>query len=96
MVEQFQTLTDGKCHALEDTLCHVRRRGRLGETTAAAPAETTAAATTALETTAAPTTAVPSPGENYGPGYVNEATTAAAAETNQAPSDMGLISPNGQ
>ena len=57
---------------------------------------TTAAATTALETTAAPTTAVPSPGENYGPGYVNEATTAAAAETNQAPSDMGLISPNGQ
>lgn len=66
-----------------------------GETTAAAPAETTAAAT-ALETTAAPTTAVPSPGENYGPGYVNEATTAAAAETNQAPSDMGLISPNGQ
>ena len=67
-----------------------------GETTAAAPAETTAAATTALETTAAPTTAVPSPGENYGPGYVNEATTAAAAETNQAPSDMGLISPNGQ
>ena len=67
-----------------------------GETTAAAPAETTAAATTALETTAAPTTAVPSPGENYGPGYMNEATTAAAAETNQAPSDMGLISPNGQ
>ena len=67
-----------------------------GETTAASPAETTAAATTALETTAAPTTAVPSPGENYGPGYVNEATTAAAAETNQAPSDMGLISPNGQ
>lgn len=67
-----------------------------GETTAAAPAETTAAATTALETTAAPTTAVPSPGENYGPGYVNEATTAAAAETNQAPSDMGQISPNGQ
>ena len=67
-----------------------------GETTAAAPAETTAAATTALETTAAPTTAVPSPGENYGPGYVDEATTAAAAETNQAPSDMGLISPNGQ
>lgn len=66
-----------------------------GETTAAAPAETTAAAT-ALETTAAPTTAVQSPGENYGPGYVNEATTAAAAETNQAPSDMGLISPNGQ
>ena len=66
-----------------------------GETTAAAPAETTAA-TTALETTAAPTTAVPSPGENYGPGYMNEATTAAAAETNQAPSDMGLISPNGQ
>ena len=65
-------------------------------TTAAAPAETTAAATTALETTAAPTTAVPSPGENYGPGYVDEATTAAAAETNQAPSDMGLISPNGQ
>ena len=64
-------------------------------TTAAAPAETTAA-TTALETTAAPTTAVPSPGENYGPGYMNEATTAAAAETNQAPSDMGLISPNGQ
>ena len=46
--------------------------------------------------TAAPTTAVPSPGENYGPGYVDEATTAAAAETNQAPSDMGLISPNGQ
>ena len=67
-----------------------------GETTAAAPAETTAAATTALETTAPPTTAVPSLGENYGPGYVNEATTAAAAETNQAPSDMGLISPNGQ
>ena len=66
-----------------------------GETTAAAPAETTAT-TTALETTAAPTTAVPSPGENYGPGYMNEATTAAAAETNQAPSDMGLISPNGQ
>ena len=62
-----------------------------GETTAAATA-----ATTALETTAAPTPAVPSPGENYGPGYVNEATTAAAAETNQAPSDMGLISPNGQ
>lgn len=67
-----------------------------GGTTAAAPAETTAAETTAPETTAAQTTAVPSPGENYGPGYVNEATTAAAAETNQAPSDMGLISPNGQ
>ena len=64
-------------------------------TTAAAGGETTAAASEAA-TEAAPTTAVPSPGENYGPGYVNEATTAAAAETNQAPSDMGLISPNGQ
>ena len=24
MVEQFQSLTDGKCHGLEDTLCHIR------------------------------------------------------------------------
>lgn len=68
-----------------------------GETTAAAPAETTAAATTALETTAAPSKRQCHPRARiYGPGYVNEATTAAAAETNQAPSDMGLISPNGQ
>ena len=49
----------------------------------------------AAETTAAPTTAAPSAGSNYGPGYTPE-TTAAPAETNQAPSDMGLIAPNGQ
>lgn len=61
------------------------------EAAAATPAETTV-----VETTAAPTTAAPSPGENYGPGYMNEVTTEAPAETNQAPSDMGLISPNGQ
>ena len=59
-------------------------------------AATTAAATTAApETTVAPTTAAPSAGSNYGPGYAPE-TTAAHAETNQAPSDMGLIAPNGQ
>ena len=63
-----------------------------GESTAA---ETTAAETTAAPTTAAPTTAAPSAGSNYGPGYTPE-TTAAPAETNQAPSDMGLIAPNGQ
>ena len=66
---------------------------------AAAPSESagesTAAETTAAETTAAPTTAAPSAGSNYGPGYTPE-TTAAHAETNQAPSDMGLIAPNGQ
>ena len=66
---------------------------------AAAPSESagesTAAETTAAETTAAPTTAAPSAGSNYGPGYTPE-TTAAPAETNQAPSDMGLIAPNGQ
>ena len=62
-----------------------------GESTAA---ETTAAET-AAPTTAAPTTAAPSDGSNYGPGYAQE-TTAAPAETNQAPSDMGLIAPNGQ
>ena len=54
-----------------------------------------AAETTAAPTTAAPTTAAPSAGSNYGPGYTPE-TTAAHAETNQAPSDMGLIAPNGQ
>ena len=59
------------------------------------PSTETAAPTTAAETTAAPTTAAPSAGSNYGPGYTPE-TTAAHAETNQAPSDMGLIAPNGQ
>lgn len=67
-----------------------------GESTAAeTTAAETAAPTTAAETTAAPTTAAPSAGSNYGPGYTPE-TTAAHAETNQAPSDMGLIAPNGQ
>ena len=67
-----------------------------GESTAAGTtAAETAAPTTAAETTAAPTTAAPSAGSNYGPGYTPE-TTAAHAETNQAPSDMGLIAPNGQ
>ena len=64
-------------------------------TAAGTTAAETAAPTTAAETTAAPTTAAPSAGSNYGPGYTPE-TTAAHAETNQAPSDMGLIAPNGQ
>ena len=51
--------------------------------------------TPSKESAAAPTTAAPSAGSNYGPGYTPE-TTAAHAETNQAPSDMGLIAPNGQ
>ncbi len=87
--------TSGTVAATETASETAVSSGAAGETTAPSPAETTAAETTAAATEAA-TTAAPPAGENYGPGFVDETTATAPAETNQSPSNLGLIEPNGQ
>jgi len=87
--------TSGTVAATETASETAVSSGAAGETTAPSPAETTAAETTAAATEAA-TTAAPSAGENYGPGFVDETAATAPAETNQSPSELGLIEPNGQ
>ena len=82
--------TSGTVAATETASETAVSSGAAGETTAPSPAETTAAATEAA------TTAAPSAGENYGPGFVDETAATAPAETNQSPSNLGLIEPNGQ
>ena len=87
--------TSGTVAATETASETAVSSGAAGETTAPSPAETTAAETTAAATEAA-TTAAPSAGENYGPGFEDQTAATAPAETNQSPSELGLIEPNGQ